>query len=91
MRRTIPEEINASFGKFWKSVFPHHWIVVLYLDKFRRQIRFVCRESSLTSGRKRVLEVNDIAGGFLGVCGEREYFILTSIFSSFSFQFKLYV
>ena len=44
---------------------------------------FVCRVSSLTSGRGYVLGVTEVAGGFLGVCGDWFGFILTLIFSSF--------
>ena len=32
----------------------------------------VCRVSSLSSWRKCVLGVNEVAGGFLGVCGGRD-------------------
>ena len=82
--------------RVWKtleaSFFPEkHDIVVLYLCEVRRHFGFVCRVSSLTSWREYVLGVNEVAGGFLGVCGDWFGFILTSIFSSFSFQFKLYV
>ena len=43
-----------------------HDIVVLYFREVRRRFGFVCRVSSLTSGRGYVLEVNEVAGGFLG-------------------------
>ena len=38
----------------------------LYSHKLRRHFGFVCRVSSLTSGRGYVLEVNEVAVGFLG-------------------------
>ena len=60
--------------EFWKSLeasfFPgKHGIVVLYFREGRRHFGFVCRVSSLTSGRGYVLEVNEVAGGFWWVCG----------------------
>ena len=58
--------------RVWKpleaSFFPgKHDIVVLYLREVRRQFKFVCRVSSLTSWRECVLGVNEVAGGFLGL------------------------
>ena len=49
------------------SFFPgKHDIVVLYFREVRRHFGFVCRGSSLTARRECVLEVNEVAGGFLG-------------------------
>jgi len=59
------------FGTFVFSPSPDR-IVVLYLHKLRRHFGFVCRVSSLTSGREYVLEVNEVAGDFGGVCGGRD-------------------
>ena len=57
--------------RVWKtleaSFFPEkHGIVVLYFREVRRHFGFVCRVSSLTSGRECVLGVNEVAGGLLG-------------------------
>ena len=67
---SIPEETNASLEDFGSFFFPEkHGIVVLYLCEVRRHFGFVWRESSLSSWRGYVLGVNEVAGGFWGVCG----------------------
>jgi len=56
----IQEETNASLGT---SFFPEHWIVVLYSHKLCHQFNFFCRETSLSSWRKRLLGVSVLADG----------------------------